>query len=46
MRRMGIAAIYRRKNTSRPHPEHTVFPYLLRRLSIDRPNQVWASDVT
>ena len=46
MRCMGIEAIYRRKNTSRPHPEHTVFPYLLRRLSIDRPNQVWTSDVT
>jgi putative transposase len=46
MRRMGIEAIYRRKNTSRPHPEHTVFPYLLRNLLIDRPNQVWAADVT
>ena len=46
MRRMGFAAIYRRKNTSRPHPEHAVFPYLLRRLPIDRPNQVWAADLT
>ena len=46
MRRMGIEAIYRRKNTSRPHPEHAVFPYLLRRLTIDRPNQVWAAAVT
>jgi putative transposase len=46
MRRMGIEAIYRRRNTSKPHPEHTVFPYLLRNLSIDRPNQVWAADVT
>lgn len=45
MRRLGIEAIYRRKNTCRPHPEHRVFPYLLRRLAIDRPNQVWAADV-
>jgi hypothetical protein len=36
MLRMGIEAIYRRKNTSRPHPEHAVFPYLLRRLTIER----------
>jgi putative transposase len=46
MRRMGIEAIYRRRNTSRPHPDHTVFPYLLRRLTIDRPNQVWAADIS
>lgn len=46
MRRMGIEAIYRRKNTSRPHPEHIVYPYLLRHLRIDRPNQVWATDIT
>jgi putative transposase len=40
MRRMGIEAIHRRRNTSRPHPDHTVFRYLLRKLTIDRPNQV------
>jgi putative transposase len=46
MRLMGIAAIYRRQNTSRRHPQHAVFPYLLRGLVIDQPNQVWAADIT
>jgi putative transposase len=46
MKRMGIEAIYRRKNTSRSNPEHIVYPYLLRGLQIDRPNQVWATDIT
>jgi len=46
MRLMGIQAIYRRQNTSRPHPEHAVFPYLLRGVLIDQPNQVWAADIT
>jgi putative transposase len=45
MRRIGIDAIYRSKNTRRPHPEHAISPYLLRRLTIARPNQVWAADV-
>ena len=46
MRRMGIEAIYRRRNTSRPAPGHRIYPYLLRGLAITRPNQVWAMDIT
>ena len=46
MRKMGIEALYRRKNTSKRYPEHVVHPYLLRGLLIDRPNQVWATDFT
>jgi putative transposase len=46
MKRMGIAAIYRRPNTSKPEPGHKIFPYLLRKLAVTRPNQVWAMDVT
>jgi putative transposase len=46
MKRMGIEALYRKKKTSRPHPEHKVFPYLLRDLTIERPNHVWACDIT
>jgi len=46
MRRMGIAAIYRRPKTSQRHRAHPVFPYLLRTLTIERPNQVWATDIT
>jgi putative transposase len=44
MRKMGIEAIYRRANTSRRHPRHAIYPYLLRNLTIDRPNGVWATD--
>jgi putative transposase len=46
MRTMGIEALYRRPNTSRRHAAHPVYPYLLRHLSIDRANQVWAMDIT
>jgi len=46
MRVMGITAIYQRPNTSKPHPEHQVFPYLLRGLAIGRANQVWCADIT
>ncbi|MCK4984175.1 MAG: IS3 family transposase [Desulfobacterales bacterium] len=46
MRLMGLEAIYPKPKTSRPHPEHKVYPYLLRNLKIDRPNQVWAADIT
>lgn len=46
MKRMGIEAIYRRPNTSKPEPGHKIYPYLLRKLPITRPNQVWAMDIT
>jgi putative transposase len=46
MRLMGLEAIYPKRKTSRPHPTHKVYPYLLRDLKIDRPNQVWAADIT
>ncbi len=46
MKRMGIEAIYRRPNTSKPAPGHKIYPYLLRKLSVARPNQVWAMDIT
>lgn len=46
MRRMGIKALYRRPNTSKPAPGHKIYPYLLRGLDVARPNQVWAMDIT
>jgi putative transposase len=46
MRVMGLEAIYQKPNTSKGHPEHKVYPYLLRDLVIERPNQVWCADIT
>jgi putative transposase len=46
MKRMGLEALYRKPNTSKPAPGHQVYPYLLRKLSVTRPNQVWAMDIT
>jgi len=45
MRRMGITAIYRKPRTSQRHPAHRIYPYLLRQLTITRPNHVWAADI-
>jgi len=46
MKRMGIQALYRRPNTSKPAPGHKIYPYLLRGVTVGRPNQVWAMDIT
>jgi putative transposase len=46
MRQMGLEAIYQAPNTSRKHPSNPVYRYLLRRLKVDRPNLVWAMDIT
>ena len=46
MRKMGLEALYPKRNLSRPNKEHKKYPYLLRGLEIDRPNYVWAGDIT
>ncbi len=46
MRKMGIEAIYKKPRLSKPHPGHTIYPYLLRNLDITRANEVWCSDIT
>ncbi len=46
MQLMGLAAIYQAPRTSTPHPAHRIYPYLLRGIAIDRPNQVWCADIT
>jgi len=46
MREMGIEAVYPKPNTSKPNPEHKVYPYLLKGLVLTHPNQVWSTDIT
>ena len=46
MKKIGLSPIYQAPKTSAPHPQHKVYPYLLRHLAIERPNQVWCADVT
>jgi putative transposase len=46
MRKMGLVAVYQAPRTSKPHPEHRIYPYLLRNLTIHQPNQVWCADIT
>jgi putative transposase len=46
MRRMGIEALYRKPNTSKRHPQHLIYPYLLRGVAIERANHAWAMDIT
>jgi len=46
MRLMGLEAIYQAPRTSEPHPAHRIYPYLLKGLAMDRPNQVWCADIT
>lgn len=46
MKKMGIEALYRKPGTSKKHPGHEIYPYLLRGMKIDRANQVWALDTT
>ena len=46
MRTLGLAGMAPGPNTSRPHPEHKIYPYLLRGLMIDHPGQVWSTDIT
>ena len=46
MRQMGLQAVYPRPRTSLPVDDHKIYPYLLKDLVIDRPNQVWTTDIT
>ena len=46
MVKTGLETIYKRPRTSQPHPQHPIYPYLLRKMQINRPNQVWCADIT
>jgi len=46
MKLMGLSAIYQKPNTSKPNTQHKIYPYLLRGMTIDRPNQVWCADIS
>ena len=46
MEKMGIEALYKKPNTSKRHAAHPVYPYLLRNMTLNRPNQVWAADIS
>ena len=46
MRKMGLTPVYSKPNTSKPNPQHRIYPYLLRGVRIDQPNQVWCADIT
>lgn len=46
MRLMGLSAIYQKPNTSKPHPQNKIYPYLLRGITISKPNQVWCADIS
>ena len=46
MTNIGLSPIYQRPRTSDPHPQHRIYPYLLRHMAIERPNQVWCADIT
>jgi putative transposase len=46
LRKMGLFAVFAKPNLSKPHPEHKIYPYLLRDVDIKRPNHVWSADIT
>ena len=46
MRKIGLSPIYQAPKTSAPYPQHRIYPYLLRHLAIERPDQIWCADVT